>query len=110
MELQIPIWRRFSALLVLAALPTLSATIPVLDVVVGDGRPAVETRHHPGTHGYPHNHLICIQQQANQWAPSFDAPLLPLLAATRAPASVVLKQPVRSTQILLPRPRGPPPG
>ena len=108
MERKTPVWRRFAALSVLAALPTLSATIPVLDVVVGDGRPAVETRHHPGTHGYPHNHLICIQQEANQWAPSLDAPLPLVLAAIRAPALLDVKQPVRASRLLLPRPRAPP--
>ena len=44
----------------------LTEYIPVLDMMVGDGGPVVEAQHHPDTHGFPHNHLLCIQQQANQ--------------------------------------------
>ena len=49
------------AVLLVATLLTLSGTIPILDVMVGDGKAAVEAEHLPGTHGPPHNHLICIQ-------------------------------------------------
>lgn len=60
--------RRLPALFLLGMLPALSATIPLLDVQPGDGRPMAESRHDPTCHGFPHNHLICIQHQASCWA------------------------------------------
>ena len=100
--------RRPLALYLLAALPALSCAIPMLDLMVGDGSPAVEAQHHPGTHGYPHNHLICIQQQANQWVmPSND--LLPTIVASAVlPADPDFDPALPTTQLSLPRSRAPP--
>ena len=108
MNRDIPIWRRLAALSLLGTLPVLNGVIPVLDVMVGDGRPAVESHHIPGTHGYPHDHSICIQQHANRWAPSGGMPVafasvavtLPDLPTTR------VTPPVRD--LFQPRPRAPP--
>ncbi len=92
----------------MAGLPALSGAIPVLDMMVGDGRPAVEARHHPDTHGFPHNHLICIQQQANQWViPSLD--LLPAgVAGVLPPVYTDAGLVFRTTQLSLPHSRAPP--
>ncbi|MGD2121959.1 MAG: hypothetical protein PVJ76_09445 [Gemmatimonadota bacterium] len=101
-------WRKALSVYLLAGLPALSCAIPVLDMMVGDGGAAVEARHHPGTHGFPHNHLICIQQQANQWVmPSLD--LLPMaVAAFTLPAFPERGGFFRPTQLSLPHPRAPP--
>jgi hypothetical protein len=108
MSREIQSLRKALAVFLMAGLPALSCAIPVLDLMVGDGGPAVEAHHHPDTHGFPHNHLICIQQQANQWVmPSLD--LLPgavaffALPAFRDPGAVF-----RTTQFALPHPRAPP--
>jgi hypothetical protein len=108
MTREVETWRRLLTGYLLAALPALSCTIPILDLMVGDGNPAVEAQHHPGTHGYPHNHLICIQQQANQWVmPSHD--LLPrIVAAVLLPALPDRGPSYRSTQLSLPYSRAPP--
>ena len=103
-----PIWRRLSALALCTVIPALSATIPILDVIAGDARTAVETRHHPGTHGFPHNHSICIQQEANQWAPACDAPPSLVVALVSLPAVPDFTTPTRSTLIWLPESRAPP--
>ena len=101
-------FQRLSALILVATLPALSGTIPILDLMVGDGKAAVEAEHLPGTHGFPHNHLICIQHQASQWAPGCDAS--PVLGPAR---SALLEIPFADTpifagEILLPRARAPP--
>ena len=75
MNQEIPTWRRLLALTLLGTLPALSTSIPVLDMMGGERRTAMEAEHHPGTHGFPHNHLNCIQQQANQWAPTPATPV-----------------------------------
>jgi hypothetical protein len=100
--------RRLLTGYVLIALPALSCAFPILDLMVGDGNPAVEAQHHPGTHGYPHNHLICIQHQANQWVlPSND--LLPtIVAAILLPPLPDRGPSYRSTQLSLPHSRAPP--
>ena len=108
MNRDIPTWRRLQALALLGTLPVLSGVIPILDVMVGDGKPAVEEHHIPGTHGYPHDHTICIQQQANQWAP---APALSLPAASQAfvlPDLTVAVSTVTVQQRYRPQPRAPP--
>ncbi len=69
-------WRSLLAVSLTTVLPVLSCAIPILDLMVGDGTHAMEAEHHPETHGFPHNHLICIQQQANQWVVP-DNDLLP---------------------------------
>ncbi len=100
---------RYAALAVAVLLPVLSGVIPVLDIWAQDIRDGIETHHHPGTHGLPHNHLICIQQSANHWAPDAAPPV--------APASLSLKVqeqiPVSSAPLLVrlvrsPKPRSPP--
>ena len=70
MNAPIPLHRRLQALALLAILPALGTAIPMLDCMAGDGRVGVESKHVPGTHGFPHNHLICIQHQASGWAPT----------------------------------------
>ena len=101
-------FQRFSALILVATLPALSGTIPVLDLMVGDGKAAVEAEHLPGTHGFPHNHLICIQHQASQWASGCDA--TPALAPARASLLAIpfADTPIFPGEILLPRARAPP--
>lgn len=66
--------RRGAGLLLLLLLPVMGASIPVLDLMPEDGREGIESHHHPGTHGLPHNHLLCIQQAANQWVQSNAGP------------------------------------
>ena len=65
--------RKSLALGVLALLPILSSVIPVLDIFPDDCRDGIEDHHHPGTHGLPHNHLICIQEEVNLWSPHPDS-------------------------------------
>ena len=102
------LWRRLAAMTLLGTLPALAVTIPILDLIVGDGRPAVETHHHPGTHGFPHNHLICIQQQANQWAPSGFNPT-PRVSEAFAPPEFADPAPLPFVaSIPLHHPRAPP--
>jgi len=103
-----PRWRRWIAGALLGTLPVLAVVIPVLDLVVGDGGAAVESQHIPGTHGFPHNHLICIQQQANQWAPSPCDPTPSVGDAYLIPGPPDSDHPPFATPITLPRPRAPP--
>ena len=100
--------QRFSALIFVAALPTLSGTIPILDLMVGDGKAAIEAEHHPGTHGFPHNHLLCIQHEASQWVPGHDAPPPLGLVWVTLPAFPGSDSLIHSDQISLPRARAPP--
>ena len=100
--------RRTVALTLLGALPALSGVIPVLDVMVGDGRAAVESGHIPGTHGFAHDHFICIQQQANQWAPTDFITPNPIAAALVLPELPFAPDGVLSTQLSLPHSRAPP--
>jgi hypothetical protein len=76
--------------------------------MVGDGKAAVEAEHLPGTHGFPHNHLLCIQHQANQWVPECDAPAPLMLAVVSLLAYPRAESPTHSGQILLPLARAPP--
>ena len=100
---------RLTALAVIAALPVLSGVIPVLDMAAEDTRDGIEDHHHPGTHGLPHDHLICIQQQASQWAPASALP-----GSTTVRAMVVpelpppSEAPIPKQGALSPRPRAPP--
>jgi hypothetical protein len=103
-----PLGQRFTALVLAAALTTLSGVIPVLDLVVGDGTPAVEAEHHPGTHGFPHNHLICIQHQANQWVAGADISTQLVLATVLLPNETDPTPLFRQNQTLLPPARAPP--
>ncbi len=108
MSEHVPIRRQALALFLIGALPALNGVIPVLDMKVGDGSDAVESHHIPGTHGFAHDHFICIQQQANQWAP---AAVVPLSLVARAFALPPLPYPdvkEPSRLLLLPRSRAPP--
>ena len=100
--------QRLLALMLLAVLPTLSGAIPILDVMVGDWNAAVEAEHHPGTHGFPHNHLICIQHEASQSIPGCDVPLPLVLATLGLPAFPNVDSWTFSSQTLLNRARAPP--
>ena len=103
-----PFWRRLPALMLLGVLPALGNAIPLLDCMAGDGRTGVESKHVPGTHGLPHDHLICIQYQASGWVPAAldAAPARP--EAVRVPdvpePIYVLLAPAPALQ----RPRAPP--
>ena len=101
-------WRSLLALTLIAGLPALNCAISILDLMVGDGTHAVEAKHHPGTHGFAHNHLICIQQQANQWVmPSND--LLPaIVSAISLPISNDSGSEIPINHFFLPHSRAPP--
>lgn len=103
-----PMSQRGIALVLAATLTALGGVIPVLDLVVGDGTAAVEAEHHPGTHGFPHNHLICIQHQANQWVLGVDLQARQTLAALFLPNEIHPTPLVRQALSLLPPARGPP--
>ena len=105
---RIPICCRPLALTFLAVLPGLSATIPILDVMVGDGRPAAESRHIPGTHGYAHNHLICIQHTASGWAKPSPTLMPWTVLGIRLPDLPDPELPIPDDQISLPFSRAPP--
>jgi hypothetical protein len=104
----IPKRRRLPALALLGLLPTLGGVIPILDYMVGDGRPAAESEHIPGTHGFPHNHFICIQQQANQGSPSGAFSLSLVGASLVIPELPFSLRPAGFPQRSLPRSRSPP--
>jgi hypothetical protein len=89
-------------------LPTLAATVPLLDMMPEDGRSGIESEHHPGTHGPPHNHLICIQQAANQWVRAPGA--WPSVAAQEVPLPPLPDRalPLPVSLRYLPLPRAPP--
>ncbi len=108
MNRDIPFYRRIPALLLLGSLPGLSATIPLLDFMVGDGGAAVEARHHPETHGFPHNHLICVQQQASQWAPTVGSHVPFSVSALSLPGQPDPTPSTPTARITLPHPRAPP--
>ena len=99
---------RATGLLLVTLLPVLGASIPVLDISPEDGRTGVESHHHPGTHGLPHNHLICIQQAANQWVQGCAAPLSLLVAETPLPPGPDPTLPTHSNLVPLPDSRAPP--
>jgi len=109
MKERVPLPLRVVSLLVVAILPALSGAIPVLDVWPEDYRTGIQTEGHPESQGYPHDHLICIQHQANHWAPGADLPAAPGILAVQSldplppPAA-----PSRTRSLLSPRPRSPP--
>ena len=97
-----------AGLLLLFLLPAMGASISLLDVMPEDGRQGIESHHHPGTHGLPHNHLICIQQAASQWVQSNAVPpsepdgeITPLPLPDPTP-------PIRISLLHLPHSRAPP--
>ncbi len=103
-----PFRHRLPALVLLGVLPALSAAIPLLDCMAGDGRTGVESKHMPGTHGFPHNHLICLQYQASGWVPAAFDPSPPSPEAFAVPD---VPQPTRLLFAPAPglrRPRAPP--
>jgi hypothetical protein len=103
-----PIRRRLPALALIGILPILSGVIPILDLMVGDGKPGVEAHHIPGTHGYPHDHSICIQQQANQWAPTPALSLPKASDAFKIPDCPATASRVSVQDLYRPQPRAPP--
>ena len=101
-------WRRLVATTLIAGLPALSCAVPMLDLMVGDGTHAVEAEHHPDNHGFAHNHLICVQQQANQWVVPDNDLLLRVVAAMSLPALPDPGSGTWTTQLSLPHARAPP--
>jgi hypothetical protein len=108
MERRESLGQRRVALLLLALLPILGAVSPVLDILPEDLRPGIETHHHPGTHGLPHSHLSCIQQDASQWIVGF--PVLLSTPEYSIPVPIPLGNPLphSSTLASLPDVRAPP--
>lgn len=100
--------QRLTGLVLLALLPSMGASISVLDILPEDGRTGIESQHHPGTHGLPHNHLICIQQAANQWAQTYGPPPPQVAVAFSLPPAPEAATPLHSTLPHLPRSRAPP--
>lgn len=100
--------QRLTGLVLLALLPSLGASISVLDIMPEDGRTGIESQHHPGTHGLPHNHLICIQQAASQWVKTCGAPPCPGAVELLVPPTPGPLVPVRTTHLHLPHSRAPP--
>ena len=105
---EVPLSRRLLALTLMAVLTALIGTIPILDILVGDGGAAVEAQHHPETHGYPHDHLICIQQQANQWVRPCEVQLPKAVAELLLPGIPDKTPSAHSKQLSLPHSRAPP--
>lgn len=101
---------RGMGLLLAVLLPVMGASVSVLDMMPEDGRSGIESHHHPGTHGPPHNHLICIQQAANQWIQACETPPSPLALELRLPSTTNPSFPVHSSLPHLPRSRAPPLG
>ena len=101
-------YQRLSALVLVAVLPALNGVIPILDLMVGDGKAAVEAEHHPGTHGFPHNHLICIQHHASHWVSGQQPPAQVVMATFTLPAYPWPTALVHSDQAVLPPARAPP--
>ncbi len=102
-------WRRLTGLGLMILIPVLSGVIPILDMWPEDCRVGVEDHHHPGTHGFPHDHRICIQQQANQWAPGGDLPATPAVTTLQAAVLLLLQtRPALKQWVRSPLPRSPP--
>ncbi|MBT8398530.1 MAG: hypothetical protein HKO65_00160 [Gemmatimonadetes bacterium] len=108
MNRELRTWRGLLALILITGLPVLSCAIPILDLMVGDGTHAMEAEHHAETHGFPHNHLICIQQQANQWVVPDNDLLLRVVSAISLPELSDPDSGGWSTQLSLPHSRAPP--
>ncbi|MGW8267739.1 MAG: hypothetical protein ACWGSQ_15345 [Longimicrobiales bacterium] len=98
-----------AGLVLLLLLPGMGASISVLDMMPEDGRDGIESHHHPGTHGLPHNHLICIQQGANQWVQACAAPSSRLAVKIALPPAPDPTPPAHTTLPHLPHSRAPPP-
>lgn len=95
-------------LLLAALLPVMGALVSALDMMPEDARSGIESHHHPGTHGPPHNHLICIQQAANQWVQACETQPLPLALELRLPSATDPSPLAHSSLPHLPRSRAPP--
>jgi hypothetical protein len=109
MKGRIPLPQRLVSVLAVAVLTALSGTIPVLDVWPDDCRTGIQSEGHPEAQGYPHNHLICIQHQANHWAPGADLPAAPAILAVQALDPLPLGTvPAWIRTLVSPRPRSPP--
>jgi hypothetical protein len=76
--------------------------------MVGDGGTAMEAEHHPGTHGYAHDHLICIQHQANPWVQADRIQVPRVAAAVHLPSIPDLTGPNPFRRAALPYSRAPP--
>jgi hypothetical protein len=100
--------QRLIGLLLAALLPVVGVSVSLLDMMPEDARSGIESHHHPGTHGPPHNHLICIQQAANQWVRTCETPRLPLALELRLPSATNPSPPAHSSLPHLPRSRAPP--
>lgn len=100
--------KRAVGLLLVVVLPVLGASIPVLDVMPEDWRAGVESEHHPGTHGLPHNHLICIQQAANQWVQACGSTSALVAMEVPLPPDPEPAPPHHGNHSILPRSRAPP--
>jgi hypothetical protein len=101
-------FQRPLALILIAALTALSSAVPLLDLMVGDGKAAIETEHHPDTHGFAHDHLICIQQQASQGVPPSNDQQAPVVSWVIIPPLPDGGNHLFSSQLSLPNSRAPP--
>ena len=90
-------------------IPALSGIIPILDEFPEDFRVGVEDPNSPRKHGRPHDHSICIQQDANLWVLDAAFPAAPpvriLCQRIDGPA---ITDPIRVYGTLSPLPRSPP--
>ncbi len=102
--------QQWAGLVLAVLLPALGTTIPLLDMMPEDGRSGIESEHHPGTHGPPHNHLICIQQAANQWVRTAGLPPSPVARETLLPTLPDPVLPLPLSLLHLPHSRAPPLG
>jgi hypothetical protein len=100
--------QRFMGLLLAALLPVVGVSVSLLDMMPEDGRPGIESRHHPGTHGPRHNHLICIQQAASQWMQACVTPPSFLTFEVRLPSQPDPATPTHTPLSHLPHSRAPP--
>ena len=83
--------------------------VTIVDVWAEDSRSGIEEHHHPGTHGLPHNHLICIQQSANGLALDADPPSAPPIQTVGFSDEFPdADSPTLPCLIRSPRPRSPP--
>jgi hypothetical protein len=101
-------FQRCVGLLLAILLPAVGTSISLLDMMPEDGRSGIECQHHPGTHGPRHNHLICIQQAANQWAPAAASAPPVLAGKILLPLLPQANQPLRASPLHLPHSRAPP--